>query len=110
MAGEHLIQLLLTNKMEIFRQLVWTPDYTVLGEVPALQSAWEAPDYPDMEVSFSDIPMANYPPPSPLPEVSSLTYVDLDRGYTVHIEDLPRTVDSFDPENLSAGKVCYIYF
>ena len=87
--------------MENFRQSLWTSGSAIVGDIPELDSFLETLAYPDVETSYSDLPMADYPPPLPLIEESNRTYVDLDDGHTVHIEHLD---DSFNPENLLAGK------
>ena len=58
--------ILLTDKMENFCQLLWTSDSSIIGDIPELDSSWEAIAYPDVDVSYSDLSMADYPPPSPL--------------------------------------------
>ena len=71
--------------MEIFTQLVWTANNVVLGDFPSVDNAWEpAPSLAMQGASFADLPMADYPPPSPVTEA--------------------QMDDSFDPENLPEGK------
>ena len=98
--------------MERFSQLMWTSDYPVLDEVqvPSIDSAWDPPaEYPIMEGSFTDIPMADFPPPPPLQEEHVQTLVNLDHGHAVQIEDRHRVTD-FDPGNIPAGNVWHVCF
>ena len=67
--------------MESFRQHIWTTYQPVMGELPTIENAVEPLEWPDMDGSFTDIPMANYPRPpliaerNAAPPMSILTMV-----------------------------------
>ena len=97
--------------MESFRQHIWTSYQPVMGELPTIENAMEPLEWPDMDGSFTDIPMANYPPPPLIAERNAApTYVNLDNGIPEQTNG-PH-VNDFDPENLPAGNhpfLSYLY-